>query len=430
MVKNIFNMELIHSETIRIFTSKINNKSKNEQSTYSIIYNAKQLIKKIYISRLIEGKKIVSYINEVIKKIETTTPNSKNHQELLKMYKQNLETILNENIFNYISEIEIEDAIINLKKQIDELNKTHVLRLNEIINNGEISEQDLSLALTLLYEPEIFNLEYEKMKQQNEKKQTIIHLTTILSNLENDKKEYDLQIQKIIERKQEEQNNHRPPIYKIILLIKYYKKNKKIKNKIKIEISRLKKLLEDENTKEEDKMLKYTYCGTEIKKMLTKLHVKCENMNIKELIRTKKELINEYELTIINLKETITKMEKDIKPVHIENTFYKEKIEALLKNKPNNYIAYINKFISTLPDENTKKTLFITIILILNLINNMDTYLDEIIEKISVKEYDMILFNTFYNNHLGEKDLETAITTQNKILGNLLNINHIQKKQK
>lgn len=426
-------MEQIHNDIIDIFTRKNKNDTTLEKDMNLIIFLTKQLIKKIYFKEIIKEKKITEFLQEKIERIKTTTSINENHKMLLNEYQINLEKILEKNIFDFTDTTSIEEIIHNLTTQIEIFNKTHILRLNEIINNNYISEQNLLLALTLIYNPTEFDENYKKLKKYKDQQKTIDDLKKILDNMNQNSRIITTQIQKIADLMLQKENYQKPSIINIFSLIKYIKFNKKVDFKIKKEIEKFNKILVEEQQAKENKVLKekYVYENSLIKNVLEEIKKICNHtIDGKSLIILKKQLQELYLTTMIYLKKTITNMEKENVSIQLKDKFIQHKIEELLHNKKNNYITYIRTFEIDNPKKYPKKQFFISILLILNIVINIDKYWQTIIEKISDKEYDILLFNTIYDDELNENKLKNKIEIQNKILCKMTNLTDKTKSTK
>ena len=388
-------MENIKYQTLELLTNKHTNKIDIEKNYEDIIHKTKQLIKQIYINKLIEEESIKQRLTA----LDRTNPNSKKHLNLINEYKENIKKL------NNFKNQNIESLKIDIYNSINEINEKHRFRLNDIINNQNINKQNLNIALKLIYDnKDIIN----KIKEQ---KNILNEIKNINSDIK-DKEETKNKINKILsEIKELESKNINPlNIFKSI----------KLKKQIETKINELETLI----TKQKIQVISLNEHKQTIKHLDKLLRDIKENKDFNQNETQINQLYNEE---IEDLKQKKAKIEKN--KIETHDNYLNEKLNEYIYDKKNNYISYIIDYIINNQDDK-KPQIFIQLLLIINLLNNLDNYYINSLERLKEIDYELILINTILDDKNDEKSLESKINLQNKIFENIDNNEQTKSKIK
>ena len=388
-------MENIKHQTLELLTKKNTIKIDIEKNYEDIIHKTKQLIKQIYINKLIEEESIKQRLTA----LDRTNPNSKKHLNLINEYKENIKKL------NNFKKQNIESLKIDIYNSINEINEKHRFRLNDIINNKFINKQNLNIALKLIYDNEdIIN----KIKEQ---KNILNEIKNINSDIK-DKEETKNKINKILsEIKELESKNINPlNIFKSI----------KLKKQIETKINELETLI----TKQKIQVISLNEHKQTIKHLDKLLRDIKEN---KDFNQNETQINQLYKKEIEDLKQKKAKIEKN--KIETNDNYLSEKLNEYIYDKKSNYISYIIDYIINNQDDK-KPQIFIQLLLIINLLNNLDNYYTISLERLKEIDYELILINTILDDKNDEKSLESKINLQNKIFENINNNEQTKSKIK
>ena len=388
-------MENIKHQTLELLTKKTTIKIDIEKNYEDIIHKTKQLIKQIYINKLIEEESIKQRLTA----LDRTNPNSKKHLNLINKYKENIKKL------NNFKNQNIESLKIDIYNSINEINEKQRFRLNDIINNKFINKQNLNIALKLIYDnKDIIN----KIKEQ---KNILNEIKNINSDIK-DKEETKNKINKILsEIKELESKNINPlNIFKSI----------KLKKQIETKINELETLI----TKQKIQVISLNEHKQTIKHLDKLLRDIKEN---KDFNQNETQINQLYKKEIEDLKQKKAKIEKN--KIETNDNYLSEKLNEYIYDKKSNYISYIIDYIINNQDDK-KPQIFIQLLLIINLLNNLDNYYTISLERLKEIDYELILINTILDDKNDEKSLESKINLQNKIFENINNNEQTKSKIK
>lgn len=407
-------MENLYLETIDVFKKK--NKKYYEKELNDILYLIKLLIKYKYIKKFLINDFINDYIQKKENKLMILNPDSRVHANLIRHYQENIIKIKEIKAFDFVDNIDC----LNLEKTIFDkitlLNNKYSLRLKDILNDYKISERDLILALSIIYDNEEFNNDYNKLKRYDDKQKTISDLEIILDNLKNNSHDIIRRLEIIEKNIKKKEENNRPIIFNINKRLKYNKEIRNLDNKIDNEIELFYKSLNSFNKENMILKTKYIYDKFDINSILEKITFNFRNKNynfsLDQLINNLK---REYVSAIVSTEKSINNLKNDIIEVYIDDKFKKQKIMDYIKNKRNNYIYYLN-FLNT--NDNDRKMLVISILHLLNIMINIDFIPNYVIKEILKNDIDYQLFETIVDDNIDNNNLMKKIEIQDLLLNN------------
>lgn len=407
-------MENLYLETIDVFKKK--NKKYYEKELNDILYLIKLLIKYKYIKKFLINDFINDYIQKKENKLMILNPDSRVHANLIRHYQENIIKIKEIKAFDFVDNIDC----LNLEKTIFDkitlLNNKYSLRLKDILNDYKISERDLILALSIIYDNEEFNNDYNKLKRYDDKQKTISNLEVILDNLKNNSHDIIRRLEIIEKNIKKKEEINKPIIFNINKRLKYNKEIRNLDNKIDNEIELFYKSLNSFNKENMILKTKYIYDKFDIKSILEKITFNFRNNNynfsLDQLINNLK---HECVSAIVSTEKSIKNLKNDIIEVYIDDKFKKQKIMDYIKNKRNNYIYYLN-FLNT--NDNDRKMLVISILHLLNIMVNIDFIPNYVIKEILKNDIDYQLFETIVDDNIDNNNLMKKIEIQDLLLNN------------
>lgn len=407
-------MENLYLETIDVFKKK--NKKYYEKELNDILYLIKLLIKYKYIKKFLINDFINDYIQKKENKLMILNPDSRVHANLIRHYQENIIKIKEIKAFDFVDNIDC----LNLEKTIFDkitlLNNKYSLRLKDILNNYKISERDLILALSIIYDNEEFNNDYNKLKRYDDKQKTISDLEIILDNLKNNSHDIIRRLEIIEKNIKKKEEINKPIIFNINKRFKYNKEIRNLDNKIDNEIELFYKSLNSFNKENMILKTKYIYDKFDINSILEKITFNFRNKNynfsLDQLINNLK---REYVSAIVSTEKSINNLKNDTIEVYIDDKFKKQKIMDYIKNKRNNYIYYLN-FLNT--NDNDRKMLVISILHLLNIMINIDFIPNYVIKEILKNDIDYQLFETIVDDNIDNNNLMKKIEIQDLLLNN------------
>lgn len=407
-------MENLYLETIDVFKKK--NKKYYEKELNDILYLIKLLIKYKYIKKFLINDFINDYIQKKENKLMILNPDSRVHANLIRHYQENIIKIKEIKAFDFVDNIDC----LNLEKTIFDkitlLNNKYSLRLKDILNDYKISERDLILALSIIYDNEEFNNDYNKLKRYDDKQKTISDLEIILDNLKNNSHDIIRRLEIIEKNIKKKDEINKPIIFNINKRLKYNKEIRNLDNKIDNEIEMFYKSLNSFNKENMILKTKYIYDKFDINSILEKITFNFRNKNynfsLDQLINNLK---REYVSAIVSTEKSINNLKNDTIEVYIDDKFKKQKIMDYIKNKRNNYIYYLN-FLNT--NDNDRKMLVISILHLLNIMINIDFIPNYVIKEILKNDIDYQLFETIVDDNIANNNLMKKIEIQDLLLNN------------
>lgn len=265
--------------------------------------------------------------------------------------------------------------IKKIKEKIKEISKKHKLKLEKILENETINQNNLELALNIIYGDTETTNEIKKIEKYKELQENLQIMQTINEKIEKLKQYTEEQLSKIIEIIK---SNKKPSIIHILKYIKY-KKQQKINN---IQITKIQKEIHKNNREfflEDGFFSLKAYCLEELTNT-SRLCDIIEQTNPEELteqdcLRIKENIEKNYKEIKQYIRKKIKELIKQTTQSRITSKLRQNQINDILYSNTGNYITYIENNIETIRNE---QPLFKRLILIIKLINIVENNLDVI----------------------------------------------------